>query len=357
MFPSSPGQRNNLVVERALIGIGAILVIVAPYMPWVRVVILGSFNLTGLLSAAHSFVGVAYLISALGLAVLLVAVLARSVPLVRGLSISVGATLLLAGGYVVYGLVRAVSDSAGLGQLEVGPIVGVIGSILMTVPPLVGSIQESNATYMAKQHRWQNAQWLPAIGAIAIGSAIAWIPYHAGVNNYCGSAVGVEAKQPIRLPSANPPASVASVLSQDQAAVAAAQIVVDQESQTNASASQKQSAADALSNQANQAADQVSTLEGTVNEDGGTVQGDEGTVQGDQSTVQSDENEINLDQSTLQADQQFLTSDQQSGYSTAIDEQSVANDNQTLSNDQASLSKVSRPFRMTKVRLTEMNRQ
>ena len=337
MFPSRTTEISNPIVERVLIALGGLLVTVAPFLTWLHVVILGDFNLTGLLSAAHASAALAYLVSAAGVALVLIALLARSIDFVRMTSLVSGSIILLVGGYATYGLVRAVSGAAGLGQVGAGPLMGVIGAVLLIVSPAVGILHRPSRT---------NPWWLPAAAALVIASALAWLPYHTGVNNYCSSAVGVAFKNPKLLPSDKPPSVVAAQLQSDQAAVTAAQGAMNSQQQRDGQVTEQQNAADSLNGKAQQADASASNLQSTVSDDQNaisndqdTLQSDQSTAQADQQTVQDDQTTISTDQTTLQNDQQTLTSDQKAGLDTTYDNQAIATDQQTLSNDQATLSK------------------
>jgi hypothetical protein len=345
VFPSRPGTVGNEVAERILIALGGALLAVAPYLTWLRVVVLGDFNLSGLLSASHATVAIPYLVTALGVTLFLVPMLTRSIEAVRITALASGSVVLLGGGYATYGLIRAVSDSAGLGQVGPGPIMAVVASVLLIVPPVVAYAREPRVQFARGQDLLRDLFWLPAVVATLIGSAIAWVPYHAGVNNYCGTAVGATLRSRQSLPSSTPPNDIADQLQRDQAAVSSAQAAVNTRGKSDAGASQEQNAADALSAQAQQADTAASNLENTVSGDQGTISGDEGTVSGDQSTVatdqstvQNDQQTISNDQQTLQNDQQTLASDQQAGYDTSGDQASVSNDQQTIANDQQTLA-------------------
>jgi hypothetical protein len=345
MFPGGSNPDNNLA-ERVLIAVGGGLLTVAPFLTWVSVVLLGDFNLTGLLSAAHASVAIAYGVTGIGVALILVAVLGRSMEGVRITALVCGAVVLLLGGYATYGLVRAVSGSAGLGQIGPGPILAVVGSVLLIVPPIVAYSRRPARVFVPGQVApWRPPSWLPVVVGVVVASAVAWIPYHAGVNSYCGTAVGAAFKHRAPNPSETPPSNVASQFQQDQSAISAAQAAVNQQSQADASASQQQNSADSLGAQAQQADNAASNLGGTVSQDQGTVSSDQSTVSsdqytvnGDQSTVQNEQQTISNDQTTLQNDQQTLASDQQAGVDTTFDQQTITNDQQTLANDQQTLA-------------------
>jgi hypothetical protein len=338
MFPSTTNTDGHELTERILIALGGALLTVAPYLTWLRVVIVGDFNLSGLLSAAHSTVAIPYFVTALGVALVLIAVLARSIDTVRVTALTSGSIVLLAGSFATYGLVRGVSNSAGLGQVGPGPIMAVVASVLLIVPPLVDYVRQPHASPIP-EHVWRRLSLLPAITAVLIGAAVAWVPFHAGVNNYCGTAVGAALKNPAPLPSSTPPTAVAAQLQQDQAAVTAAKDAVNAQSNADANASHGQSAADTLSAQAQQADTAASNAENTVAGDQSTVSGDQATVDSDQSTVNNDQQTIANDQTTLNNDQQTLASDQQAGNDTTGDQQTIATDQQTLATDQATQAK------------------
>jgi hypothetical protein len=339
VFPMRNPYNSSGMAERVLVAVGAALIIVCPYLPWLHVIILGDFNLTGLLSAAHGSAAIAYLVSALGLGLLLVALLARSMEGVRVTALVAGSIVLLVGAWATYGLIRAVSSSAGFGQVGVGPIMGVVGGILLVVPPIVGYAQRPPVPFVPGRKPWRNPFWIPAAAALVIAIALAWMPYHAGVSNYCGTAVGAAFKSNKPIPSDNPPADVESQLHQDQAAVAAAQAAIAGQQQGDTQAAQQQNTAAALSAQAQQADTNASDLEATVSEDQGTLDGDQATVDGDKSTVQADQESISSDQSSLQTDQQMLATDQASGSYTGSDRFAIQQDQQNLSRDQANLAK------------------
>ena len=340
MLPARSVYGNgNMVAERVLVAVGALLLTICPYLPWLHVVILGDFNLTGLLSAAHASVVVAYLVSALGVGLLLVAVLARSTDAVRITAIVAGSVVLLIGGYATYGLVRAVSGSAGLGQVGVGPVLGVVGGILLLVPPVVGYAQRPPVLFVPGRSAWKSPFWVPAGAAVVIAAALVWMPYHAGVKNYCGTAIGATFKSNKPDPPGTPPSNIESQLQQDQTAVTEAQATVDAQARNDAQAAQQQNSADSLNTQAQQADTNASNLQATVSDDQGTLDGDQGTVDGDKSTVQADQQTVSSDQSTLQTDQQTLASDQTAGSYTGGDQFAIQQDQQTLSRDQASMAK------------------
>ena len=243
MLPSGPSTGSaNMVAERVLIALGGALLTVAPYLTWLHVVILGDFNLTGLLSAGHATVAIAYLVTALGVALVLMAVLARSIDAIRITALVCGSVVLLAGGYATYGLVRAVSVSAGLGQVGPGPIMAVVASVLLVVPPLVAYAQRPPVPFIPRRPVWQSPLWLPAVVGGLIGAAVAWVPYHAGVHSYCGTAVGAAFKRPAAVPSDTPPSNVAAHLKADQTAVSSAQQTADAQSEADAAATQQQNA-------------------------------------------------------------------------------------------------------------------
>lgn len=341
MFPSRAGYGgygpNNFIAERILIAVGAALITISPYLPWLHVVILGDFNLTGLLSAGHWIVALAYLVSGIGVALLLVAVLGRSMEAVRVTALAIGSVLLLLGGDATYGLVRAVSKSAGLGQVGVGPIMAVVGSVLLIVPPIVGYAQRPLGSY-APGPLWRSPRWLPAVGGVVVAMGLVWVPFHAGVGNYCGTPVGASFKSPTAMPSDTPPPAVTLQLTQDQSAVAAAQSAINSDASSSA-ATQQQNNADALSSQAQQADTNAQNVQDQVYSDQSAVGGDQGSISGDQATVSADQNTVGLDQSQLQSAQQQLASDQANGFDTSFDQTEISTDQQTLNNDQATLAK------------------
>ncbi len=350
---------ENWAAERILVAVGAALIIVSPYLPWIHVVILGDVNLTQLLAAAHSVQAVSYVVSAVGLGLLLVAVLARSMQTVRVWALTIGSVVLLFGGYATYGLIRAVSASAGLGAMGIGPIMAVVGSVLLIVPPIVG-FSRAPVPYRPPVPLWRSPAWTPTVVAALIGLGLAWLPFHSGVRNYCGTAVGVSFKSPEATPSSKPPQAVQARFQYDQAAVAAAQSDVAAQQASDGAASQQQSSADALIAQAQQADSNVNSLEqtlsndeGAASQDQGTLSGDQGsleaaksTVQDDQATVASDQQNIAQAQAQLQTDQQQLQSDQSAGlytggdqFSVSTDQQNIAQYQATLGQDQATLQK------------------
>lgn len=341
MFPYRSrydGYDPNFISERVLIAVGAALITVSPYLSWLHVVILGDFNLTALLTAGRWPVALAYAVSGVGVGLLLLAVLGRTIDTVRGVSLSVGAILLLVGGDATYGLVQAVSKSAGLGQVGVGPIMAVVGSILLIVPPIVGFNRRPVGMY-APAPAWRSPRWLPAAGGVVIALGLTWLPFHAGVGNYCGTPVGASFKSKAPAPSPTPPLSVQAQLSSDQAAVDSAQAKVNADQNGDNAATQQQSSAEALSNQAQQAGSNSLNIQDQVYQDQATVEGDQSTLSGDQLTVQSDQSTLSSDQSLLQTDQQQLASDQASGFDTSYDQTAISTQQQSIANDQATLTK------------------
>ena len=126
--------------ERLLIASGGVLLAAAPYLTWVRVVVLGGIDLPGLLAAANSSTLPAYLLTAIGLGLVLAALLTPSLHAVRITALTAGAVLALAGGTTVYGSIRAVDASQGLAEVGLGTIAAVVGCILLIAPPIVGLV-------------------------------------------------------------------------------------------------------------------------------------------------------------------------------------------------------------------------
>jgi hypothetical protein len=354
MFAVSPRPGGNYVAERILIGIGAALIALSPYLPWFQLAIFGDINLTRLASLGHAYVIVAFAPTILGIPALLVAALARSMQVVRVSALVIGVAIALAGSYATYGLIDAVTKSAGFGQLGIGPIVALVGAALMVVPPIVGYAQQP--AYLP-EGRAVFPLWLPAALALPLATAIGWIPDHAGPSNYCGTPVGAVFKNHQPLPSDTPPPGVAATLAADQSAVASAQNALNAAQQNASLASQQQNAADAASSSASNADNAAATAAGTVSQDQGNVSSDQVTVQSDQSTISVDQSTIGNDQSTIQLDQQNLASDQANGFPTDYDKTQLANDQQTLANDQATLAKDQATLSSDQAALTQAEAQ
>lgn len=353
MFPNRADGYNRVLGERILVAVGGALLTIAPYLTWISVVILGSFNLTGLLGAGHAYQWISYLVSAVGLGVVLVAVLVPSMFAVRVTALSIGSVLLLGGGLFIYGLVRAVSDSAGLGQMGVGPVTALAGSLLLVIPPIVGLSQRPTQPWYPGAPRRVLPVWVPAAAGLLIALLVTWTPGHAGAGNYCGTPIGAAFKSDQKLPSDTPPPATQAQLSQDAAAVSSAQQALDQQQQGGSQAQHEQNAADAASAQAQQADQAATAASSQVDQDQLTVSEDQSKVAEDQATVDGDQSTVASDQSMVQLDQQTLNSDQAAGYPTSFDQTELnqaqqtesadqateARDQQTLNSDQAALSK------------------
>jgi len=309
--------------ERVLIAVGGGLLATAPYLPWVRIVLLGGFDLPALLSATQTLTLLAYVATAAGVAVVLVAALSRSMGPVRVTALVVGCVAGVGGGFLVTELIEAVSGSHGIAELGIGSILAMIGCALLIVPPLVGNARAGGL-------RAASLWWAPAVACVALALIVAWVPVHTDTGAYCGTPIGALFKSSVPVPSETPPSDVAAKLESDQAAVQAAESAQATQQQTDSQAQQAQANADQLSTEAQQADDTASAASSTVDTDQGTVDGDQGDVQGGQATVASD-------QQTLQSDQQLLASDKQNGFDTTTDQQAIASDNQTLATDQQAL--------------------
>lgn len=354
--PSGPPPWQMFLRERVLIFVGAILLIICPYLPWLHVVILGDFNLTGLLAAAHYSQAIAYIVTGVGVAVLLVTVLAKSVRLIAAIAITVGIVFALLGGDTTYGMIRAVSASAGLGQMGVGPILGVLGAVFLIVPAIV--VFARSAGWRAESiPLWRAPQWIPLIIGLIITAGLVFLPYHAGVGNYCGTPVGASFKAKDSLPSETPPASVSSQLSADQQALTAAKNQLNGDESGAGSAQEEQNNADALSNKADQAESNATNLQQTVYSDQNTVDTDQSTVEDDQSTIDGDQSALSGDQSALQTDEQALSQDSADGLDTSFDTETINQDKQQVASDQATLNRDKQQLTADQAALGKANQQ
>jgi hypothetical protein len=108
---------------------GAALVLIAPFLSWVHVVILGDLNLFNLLSAGNTSRLWALIPMALAVWVIVAAV--RRSSRTRGLGLVVGIVAALVDGLFLIALLHDVRRAYGLAQVQLGPWLGVGGAVLM----------------------------------------------------------------------------------------------------------------------------------------------------------------------------------------------------------------------------------
>ena len=126
------GSRVRLVAA-----CGGLALALAPFFPWVTVVLLGDLNLFQLLNAGGNEGGGAWVAVGIGVGVILVAFTAVRASTVRLVAMIAG---LLAGAYAAVALTSMVDDveqASGLAQMEWGPYIAVAGCAAMVVAALL----------------------------------------------------------------------------------------------------------------------------------------------------------------------------------------------------------------------------
>ena len=116
---------------RALVGFGGVALAVAPFLPWVKVILLGNLSLFQLFDAAGRGNGWAWAAVVAGGAAALVALREREPSTMRGTGFAVG---LLGGAVAIYALLdlrHDLQEVQGLAAIGIGPYIAVAGCVAM----------------------------------------------------------------------------------------------------------------------------------------------------------------------------------------------------------------------------------
>lgn len=118
---------------RIVVGIGAALLGLSPFLPWIRVVLLGDLSLFDLfVSSGHSPLVVWLLVvAAIGLVVLASAV--RPAPVLRVVVNLVGAGASVIVVLLTVGALRGVGQASGFAGLGPGPVLAIAGAVTTLV--------------------------------------------------------------------------------------------------------------------------------------------------------------------------------------------------------------------------------
>ncbi len=118
---------------RMLVFGGGVALAVSPFLPWVKVILLGNLSLFQLFDAAGRGTGWAWASVVGGGAAALVALRERDSSAVRGVGFAVG---LLGGALAIYALVdlrHDLREVQGLATIGIGPYVAVAGCVAMVI--------------------------------------------------------------------------------------------------------------------------------------------------------------------------------------------------------------------------------
>ncbi|MGZ6839566.1 MAG: hypothetical protein ACXVHC_03770 [Frankiaceae bacterium] len=328
------GAPTARAVERGLIVLGGALMAVCPYLTWVRVILLGGFDLPALLSLTSSSGLPAYLLTAVGVALGLMAALVGRLDVIRLTAIAATSVVLLAGGTMTYQLISAADASHGLAEIGGGLICGAVGAVLALIAPIVGMVKDHVA---GTGHTGPIPIWFPVALAVVIVAGLLLSPVRASMTNYCGYPIAAWLRSDRQLPSSTPPSSVTAELDRDQSSVAEAQQALDAEESNNAGVEAEASSANSLQTQAQAAQQQADSVASTVSTDEGLVSSDQGALDGAGGTVDGDKTAVDSDQWAIQQDQNTLASDEQSGWDPSFDQQQLDSDQSRLADDQQTL--------------------
>lgn len=332
MSAPPPSNSSLIVAERILVGVGAALLAISPYLAWVKVLFIGDINLPGLLAAGKMTTLPAYLVTTIGVGLVLASALTASVHALRVIAITTGSTLALLGATTVYGLIGAVDATHGLTQVGSGMIVAAAGCIFLLAPPIIGLIRVSHEPW--PDPRPHIPALVPLIVAGIVASCYAFLPLRASLDNYCGDPIASQFKTKAPAPAVTPNADMSTRLQSDQAQLASAQQSAAAQQATDSTAQQEQAGADQLSAKAQKADDDANAAAAAVTTAQATVDTDQASVDSATSAVATDQSGISTDQNNITTDQNNLATDQQNGSDPTSDQQALANDQQTLTNDQ-----------------------
>ena len=152
-----PRGRGRWVVPASWSSVGGIGLAISPFLPWVKVVLLGSLSLFQLFDAAGRSNGWAWAAVLAGGAAAVIAFRAQRPSTVRRAGLSIG---VLGGILAVYALValrNELRDAQGLAQIGIGPYIAVAGCIAM----VIGAVM-SKSTSQPAQTRQPTQRGTPA---------------------------------------------------------------------------------------------------------------------------------------------------------------------------------------------------
>ena len=320
--------------ERWLIVAGGSLLSVAAFVPWIHVLLLGSVNLLQLLSLAKENPALGVLPTGIGVAIILIELLAGGSASGRASVLVMGTLFALISTSLTINLVHAVGQAGGWVGISLGPFVTAAGCALTIVPALVGLMRRTDAPEAsgARPPRRPMPAWLPLAISIPACLALALFPLQSAGGGACGAAVSVVTRQPQAVPTAHPPVEVQTRLDADQASVDAATTALATQQQTNQASQAKQAAATSLADLASSAEDAAAQATTQVSQD--------------EDTISNDQNDIDNANNQMVTDQDQLQMDQDGGYDTSSDTASIQQDRkdlgharQTLKSDQTTLTR------------------
>lgn len=136
--PARSKRRSNQIgTPERLVGVGGLGLAIAPFLPWVKVVLIGNLTLFQLYEVAGSSKTLPWLSVCAGAATAAAAFLHRE----RSMTFVVGICVGLAGGalalYALIGLRSDIEGAHGLAAVGVGPYVAVAGCVSMVVGALM----------------------------------------------------------------------------------------------------------------------------------------------------------------------------------------------------------------------------
>ncbi|MDX6635749.1 MAG: hypothetical protein QOF06_1952 [Solirubrobacterales bacterium] len=113
--------------------IGGIALAISPFLPWVRVILLGNLSLFQLFEAAGHSATLAWATVIAGGATGVTAYRARTVSTIRLTGVIVGVLGGLLAVYALIGLREELNDAQGLATVAIGPYVAVAGCAAMAI--------------------------------------------------------------------------------------------------------------------------------------------------------------------------------------------------------------------------------
>jgi len=131
--PPAPAQPRLNDRSRKLVIGGGVAFAISPFLPWVKVILLGNLTLFQLFSAAGRSDGWAWAAVFAGGAAAIVAFRTQDPKPIRLAGLLVGVIGGLVAAYALIGLRHEIRDAHGLAALGIGPYVSVGGCIAMAI--------------------------------------------------------------------------------------------------------------------------------------------------------------------------------------------------------------------------------
>jgi len=132
--PRTASKRSGQIgTPESLVGGGGLAIAVAPFLAWVKVILIGNLTLFQLYEIAGSSKALPWLSVAAGIGTAAAAFIHRSRQLTFVLGLCVGLVVGALALYALVGLRNEISDANGYAAVGIGPYIGVGGCVAMVV--------------------------------------------------------------------------------------------------------------------------------------------------------------------------------------------------------------------------------